>query len=60
MDSLDAKLQHNSLVLIDIAKMIDETPYGSITFTLRMHDGFCTDIMEQNYQRKRYEIKKKD
>lgn len=53
----EEKLQHNAKVLVDIASMIDDTPYGTINFTLRMHNGYVTDVMEQNYQRKRYNTK---
>jgi hypothetical protein len=52
-------MKHNALVFIDIAKKIDKTQYGSITFTIRIHDGYVTDIMDQTYSRKRYQIPKK-
>ena len=54
----DIRLKHNSQVLVAIASYIDEMPYGSITFTLRLHDGYVTDVMKQSYERKRFDIKK--
>ena len=51
-------VKHNAKVFIYIAEMIEETPYGTINFTLRMHNGFVVDIMEQNYKRTRFPVKK--
>lgn len=58
MEKPSPQTLHNSKAIVEIARMIEELPYGSITFTLRMHDGFVTDIMEQSYKRKRLKIDK--
>lgn len=58
MEKPSTQAIHNSKTFVDIAEMIEETPYGTINFTLRMHNGFVTDVMKQSYTRKRYDIKK--
>lgn len=50
--------KHNLLVLKDIAERIADCPYGNITFTLRIHNGYVTDIVNQTNRRKRYQMPK--
>ena len=46
-------VQHNFKALINIAEQIDETQYGSITVTLRIHNGAITDLVYQSFKRTR-------
>lgn len=50
--------KHNLKAFIDVAKEVDETKYGSITVTFRIHNGFITDVVYQSFRRTRFEIPK--
>jgi len=50
--------KHNLKAFIDVAKEVERTPYGSITVTLRIHKGYITDVVYQEFRRTRFEIPK--
>lgn len=51
--------QHNLKAFIDVAKEVEEVPFGSITVTFRIHNGFITDVVYQSFRRTRFELPKK-
>lgn len=50
--------KHNLKAFIDVAKEVDEMQFGTITVTLRVHKGYITDIVYQEFKRKRFDVDK--
>lgn len=48
--------KHNLKAFIDVAKEVDDTQYGSLTVTFRIHDGYITDVVYQSFRRMRFGI----
>lgn len=54
---VDSKLSERNLPAhIDIEREVQETKYGQIMVTLRVHNSVIKDVVYQSFRRKRYDL----
>ena len=51
-------MKSNRPYLIDIERLVNKVKYGTINFSIRVHDARVTDITTQIFQKVRYELGK--
>ena len=52
----EGRARHNLKAIKRIVSKVSEVPYGNLSYTLRNHNGFITDVTWQSFERERFDI----